>query len=183
MKNFYICICISLFLIGCSTQQYEASDGTKVELFEWSGGSGEFNKCKMDDKWYNVARDNYNLKDLTTTLVADCYAKKPAHELCNLYDYVYQRYFDYQGFVMFMRNSISEALIRGNEDPLKCRNPSNDALIKAKIELEIANRKAKEARSRAAAAEAEAAKNMQRKCRTVQVTSHTGYVYWDEVCD
>ena len=59
---------------------------------------------------------------------------------------------------MLIKNSISQALIRKNENPLKCRNSNNDALIKAKIDVELANQRANNAKARAAEQERRAKK-------------------------
>ena len=90
--------------------------------------------------------------------VADCYQQKQTYQLCNDWDFAYQNYYYNEKFVMLMRNSISEALIRKSEDPLKCRNPNNDAITKAKIEVDLANQKARNAQARAAETERRAKK-------------------------
>ena len=132
MKKIIMLISLGLLLIGCSVTEHTASDGTSYTMVT-SKWDDDFNKCKMDEYWYDQAE--FNMPPVAA--VADCYQQKQTYQLCNDWDFAYQNYYYNEKFVMLMRNSISEALIRKSEDPLKCRNPNNDAITKAKIEVDI----------------------------------------------
>jgi uncharacterized protein YceK len=153
MKNIFLIISLGLLLIGCSVTEHTASDGTSYTMVT-SKWDDDFNKCKMDEYWYDQAE--FNMPPVAA--VADCYQQKQTYQLCNDWDFAYQNYYYNEKFVMLMRNSISEALIRKSEDPLKCRNPNNDAITKAKIEVDLANQKARNAQARAAETERRAKK-------------------------
>ena len=153
MKKLAVLITSMIFLYGCSVSEFTSSDGTKYTMLK-SKWDADFTECKMDEFWYGQVEFNKP----PTSAIADCYERRPVYQLCNDWDYVYQEFYHYEEVVMLLRNSISQALIRKNEDALKCRNPNNDAIVKAKIEVDIAKQKAANAEARAAAAKRKAQK-------------------------
>jgi hypothetical protein len=152
-----ILIMISILLFnGCSVNDHTASDGTNFMIIK-TKWEEDFTKCSMNKEWYEQVR--FNIPPMSA--IADCYQTKQAYQLCNDWDYAYQEYYWNEEFVKLLRDSISEALLRQNQNPLVCRNPGNDALIKAKIDVSIANQKAANANARANAAERAAKKKEQ----------------------
>ena len=149
-------------MVGCTVNDYTASDGTTYTMVEVKG-EAEFTRCTLDEFWYDTVEFNKP----PVTAIADCYARKQTYQLCNHWDYAYQNFYYNEEFVMLLRNSISQALIRKSENPLKCRNTSNDELIRAKIEIELANQRANNANARAAA-EKRRAKKKERCLRAAE---------------
>ena len=180
MKNFLGFLLASLLLFGCSVNQYTSSDGTKYDVLEFYGEDA-FNKCAMNEGWYSTVKINKP----PVGAIADCYQRRQVYQLCNDWDYVYQTFYYNEEVVMLLRNSISQALIRKNENPLKCRNAASDIAFKAKMDVAEANRRANNAEARAAAAEAKAkkAKSQQRQCRTIMETDSSGNWVYNEYCD
>jgi len=153
MKNLLAILMLGLLVVGCTVNDYTASDGTTYSMVEVKG-EAEFTRCTLDEFWYDTVEFNKP----PVTAIADCYSRKQTFQLCNHWDYAYQNFYYNEEFVMLLRNSISQALIRKNENPLKCRNSNNDALIKAKIDVELANQRANNAKARAAEQERRAKK-------------------------
>ena len=162
MEKFLAILIFSLLVVGCTVNDYTASDGTTYTMVEVKG-EAEFTRCTLDEFWYDTVEFNKP----PVAAIADCYARKQTYQLCNHWDYAYQNFYYNEEFVMLLRNSISQALIRKSENPLKCRNTSNDELIRAKIEIELANQRANNAKARAAA-EKRRAKKKERCLRAAE---------------
>ena len=168
MKKLLWIVALGLLLAGCSVAEHTTSDGTSYTMItaKWED---DFNKCNMDMTWYEQADTNMP----PVSAISDCYVQRQTYQLCNDWDYIYQTFYYRKEFVMLMRSGISEALIRKNENPLKCRNPNNDTMVKAKIELDIANQRARNAEAianenaRNAEAAAQKARNAKKKLKNV----------------
>jgi len=77
------------------------------------------------------------------------------------------------------REALSEALLKKNEDPLKCRNPNQDVKVKADYEI-------KKAKAEARAAEEAASANQQSgytRCRYETYKNLTGRWVTRKVCN
>tara|TARA_B110000114_G_C14913611_1_gene325591 strand:- start:133 stop:696 length:564 start_codon:yes stop_codon:yes gene_type:complete len=186
MKKSLMLIFAFTLLAGCfELAEMKTSDG-KVYTQVKTKWENQFDQCTMDQYWWKeAALIDYSSGSseyfIPMQALVDCFAKRPAYQLCNDWDYAYQEFFHYEQKVMRLRNAISKSLITKNEDPLKCRNPGNDAMTKANIEIAIANQKAANAEARAAAAKKNAQQN-KKKCRDVEIIRSDGSTYWGESC-
>tara|TARA_Y100000294_G_scaffold143365_1_gene137884 strand:+ start:177 stop:725 length:549 start_codon:yes stop_codon:yes gene_type:complete len=181
MKKFLWILVLGLLLAGCVTySEQTASDGTKYKLPKIFKFESDFSECKMDGSWYAEVK-LYGGDELPIQAIADCYSKKETYEICLEWDYVYQQYYERGEAVLVFRQALSKTLLMRNEDPLKCRNPDNDAKVKIKKEV-------KKAKLRAAAAEADAAKaraeaeRQRQSCHYETYTNINGATATRKVC-
>jgi hypothetical protein len=146
MKRFLWILVMGLVLIsGCT----EIREAYRQDI------SNSFDKMDCDGlskSWYTYATE----PAISVERVAQCYEREKVYRLCLEWDTIYERYIEYPEDVTKLRSAISEALIEKNEDPLKCRNPNQDASFKSKYEIKKANARAAAAQAAAAAAQQEA---------------------------
>ena len=163
MKKALLLLSACILLTGCfELAEMKTSDG-KVYTQVKTKWETQFDQCTMDEYWWREAAylDYNGNSEIPMQALVDCFARRATYELCNDWDYAYQEFFHYERKVKRLRNAISKSLITKNENPLLCRNPSNDAITKANIEIAIANEKAANAEARAAAAKRKAKKKEQ----------------------
>ena len=155
MKKAIAIIVLGLFLKGCGTYVTETtSDGKEYKAYKLFKDDPDFNECTYDRDWYYATT---GLSRVPTYAIADCYAKLDVYKICLQWDYVYEKWIsDIKGqeWTKLHREALSEALLKKNEDPLKCRNPNQDAKVKADYEI-------KKAKAEARAAEEAASANQQ----------------------
>ena len=126
--------------------------------------------CEISERWTSYATE----PAVPMQEIVQCYEKKQVYRLCLEWDTVYERYIEDPKYITKLRSAISEALIKKDEDPLKCRNPNQDAKVKLEKEL-------KKAKSRAAAAESNTV-IIQPSCHYETYTNINGALATRKVC-
>ena len=189
MKKLLGIVVLGFLLTNCAPGLFtneeltlETSDGRSYSYRhnEYFYGKNNFGQCKLDDYWYDMASNSYAHKSdykKNTTIpqfaVTDCFVKLKPHKLCLAWDRVYAKYDDAE-IVERLRNSIADALIIKKEDPLTCRNTSQDNLVDAKRKID----KAKSNADYLLPVETKT-----QKCTKVKTIRADGHVYWKKVCN
>ena len=140
MKKLLAILVLGLVLAGCS----QGASGKLIPGFEESPlwkifASDEDKKAYFEDR-------------------IEMYAAMPVYKICLKWD----GYWEYPN----ERELISQALIRKNEDPLKCRNPNKDSVSRARKETQQA-----QAAAAAARAEAEKARIAQQQAEQQRINA------------
>ena len=125
-------ILVMVLLVGCS----QGASGKLIPGFEES------------PLWKIFASDEDKKAYFEERI--EMYTAMPVYKICLKWD----GYWEYPN----ERELISQALIRKNEDPLKCRNPNKDSVSRARKETQQA-----QAAAAAARAEAERARILQQQ--------------------
>jgi len=171
MKKLLGIVVLCLLLVGCSHEVVEKLPGgkefTTKKLFS---DDPNFLECSFDENWYNNAVSSRVPSDAITK----CYKELSVQKICLVWDYVYEIYIaeDSPNNIYKLRNSLSDALVLNNQDPLVCRKGDNDDRARYEASLKKLKRKLNDAESRAANAESRAANA---ESRASQAESEASY--------
>ena len=123
MKKFIGILGLGLLLAGCS----QGASGKLIPGFE-------------ESPLWNIFASDEDKKAYFEERI-EMYTAMPVYKICLKWD----GYWEYPN----ERELISQALIRINEDPLKCRNPNKDSVSRARKETQQAQAAAAAARAAA----------------------------------
>ena len=147
---------LSLFLAACSHEVVEKLPGGKqFTTKKWLSDDPNFLDCEFNQNWYrNAVSDR-----VPSEAITKCYKELSVQKICLEWDFVYEIYIaeEEPSNIYKLRNSLSEALVLNNQNPLVCRKGDNDDRARYEANLKKLEKELRRAKSRAANAESRAA--------------------------